>query len=384
MRILFVADGRSPIAVQWIEHFSKTDHEVHLVTTFDCQPTLKLASLHFVPVAFSSSAAHPRGERNGLAAALPTGLRTRLRNWLGPFTLSRAAEQLRAIISKVQPDLVHAMRIPYEGMLAAASDPHTPLLISSWGNDFTLHARSNPFMGSATRKAMHRADALHSDTQRDVALAAKWGLAAGKPTIVLPGNGGVRRNAFYPAKQEPAKLRVINPRGIRSYVRSDVFFQSIPKVLIQMPEVEFECPGMAGEPEAQRWLEKLNIERSVTLTPKLNQNELADKYRTAKVMVSPSTHDGTPNSLLEAMACGVFPVLGDLDSIREWITDGENGFLVNPSDPDALASAILRALTDGKLRKSAADMNTRLISERADFDKNMQLAEEFYRQLIAS
>ena len=48
-------------------------------------------------------------------------LRTLARQWLGPLTLSRAAQRLRAVIDQLQPDLVHAMRIPYEGMLAAVA-----------------------------------------------------------------------------------------------------------------------------------------------------------------------------------------------------------------------------------------------------------------------
>ena len=34
-------------------------------------------------------------------------------------------------------------------------------------------------------------------------------------------------------------------------------------------------------------------------------------------------HDGTPNTLLEGMACGCLPVAGDLDSIREWLKPGQ-------------------------------------------------------------
>ena len=77
-------------------------------------------------------------------------------------------------------------------------------------------------------------------------------------------------------------------------------------------------------------------------------------FRSAAVLVSPSTHDGTPNTLLEGMACGCFPVAGDLESIREWITPGVNGLLVDPSDADALAEAILSALDQPELRAKAA------------------------------
>jgi len=388
MRILFVADGRSPTALSWIEYFVQAGHEVHLASTFACQPDLKLASLHFVPVAFSSRINEIANERRGLRKVLPTGLRTILRNWVGPLTLRSAAQRLRATIENIGPDLVHALRIPYEGMLAAAANPQVPLLISVWGNDFTLHALSTPLMRRATRKAMRDADALHTDTRRDQRLAYQWGFSANKPTIVLPGNGGVRQEIFYPLavptdnQETVARLRVINPRGVRAYVRNDVFFQAIPKVLSRRPEVRFYCPGMEGELEARRWVEKLGIADYVTLMPKLSARALADSYHSAQVMVSPSIHDGTPNSLLEAMSCGVFPVVGDLESIREWISNGKNGLLVDPNNPEALAKAIVRALKDSQLRMQAAKINKELIKERADYRVCMQQAESFYNNLV--
>jgi glycosyltransferase involved in cell wall biosynthesis len=382
MRILFVADGRSPIALQWMEYFIKAGHEVHLASTFACEPNLKFASLRFVRVAFSEAAQNKSVRRSSLSTLLPTGLRTQLRNWFGPATLTRVAAQLRAIIEDIQPDLVHAMRIPYEGMLAAVADPQAPLLISDWGNDFTLHARSNPFMAAATRKAMRRADALHTDTRRDQRLAQEWGFAAGKLSIVLPGNGGVRMEIFKPAAKINRSPQVINPRGMRAYVSTDVFFKSIPIVLADLPDVHFICPDMENEAQAQRWVSKLNIMNAVTLMPKLTATELATAFQSAQVTVSPSTHDGTPNSLLEAMACGCFPVAGDLESIREWITPGKNGLLVDPYDPKALATAIIRALKDSNLRARAAEINADLVAQRADYAQCMPRAEKFYTQIV--
>lgn len=388
MRILFVADGRSPTALSWIEYFVKGGHEVHLASTFSCNPTLQFASHHFVPVAYSAVATANPSNRSGLRKNLPTALRTRLRNWLGPITLPGAGRYLRAVIEQVKPDLIHAMRIPYEGMLAAAAKPSTPLIISVWGNDFTLHARSNPFMAAATRNAMRRADALHSDTQRDLRLAYDYGFRSEKPSLIIPGNGGIRSETFYPLQEVEdegktvARLRVINPRGLRAYVRNDVFFQAIPRVLIQRPEVRFYCPSMEGEPEAQRWVETLRIGDYVNLMPKLSPRSLADSFHSAQVMVSPSTHDGTPNSLLEAMACGVFPICGDLESIREWIDHEENGLLIDPNDPKSLADAIVRALKDSAMRNRAAKLNAQIIADRADYGKNMEKAEEFYKTVI--
>jgi glycosyltransferase involved in cell wall biosynthesis len=108
---------------------------------------------------------------------------------------------------------------------------------------------------------------------------------------------------------------------------------------------------------------------------------MADLFRSAQVVVSPTIHDGTPNTLLEGMACGCFPVAGDLESIREWIKPGENGLLVDAGNPSALAAAILRGLNEPALRKSAAERNVSIIAERAEYTSNMERAAKFYEKI---
>ena len=56
MRLLFVADGRSPIARNWIEYWTERGDEVTLVSSFACAPLPHLAGLEVVPVAFSERA----------------------------------------------------------------------------------------------------------------------------------------------------------------------------------------------------------------------------------------------------------------------------------------------------------------------------------------
>lgn len=401
MRLLFVADGRSPIALNWIEYFLERDHEVHLASTYPCPADGRLASLHVVPVAFSGvkstgdSGASGTGVSGSLFGASALRARTLLRQWLGPLTLPRAAQSLRQVFTRVEPELVHAKRIPYEGMLAALAQPAAPLLISVWGNDFTLHAPATPLMSHYTRLALQCVDALHADCRRDVRLARTWGFSGEKPTVVLPGAGGVQPELFYPpgapegsgdvgpgGESTGRELTVINPRGFRAYVRNDTFFRAIPLVLARQPRARFLCPAMAGDPQALRWLEKLGLGGSVELLPRQTRSQMAALFRRSRVAVSPSTHDGTPNTLLEAMACGCVPVVGDIESLREWILPGVNGLLVDPTDPQALARAILEALESRELLLRARDHNARLIAERATYGRVMEQAENFYRGLV--
>jgi glycosyltransferase involved in cell wall biosynthesis len=409
MKICFVADARSPIALNWIAHFIQPRFQVHVISTYPCSGgALPGAEVHQAPGAFSSYSGASRGAESDLATRRRAGLSglARLRSnalaklslatqhWLLPFDLTKQVQKVSELIDRVSPDLVHAMRIPFEGILAArATPPRVPLLISVWGNDFTLWASRNPIIGRQTIQTLGRADAIHCDCRRDLDLAKRfWGFDSVKLARVLPGAGGVQTSMFHLGPADTSLLRemnipddapiVFNPRGFRGYVRNDTFFRSIPIVLKQYPKVVFVCAGMRANPIAEGWASGSTIKCNVRLMPVVPRERMADLFRLATVAVSPSLHDGTPNSLLEAMASGCFPVAGDIESVREWITDGDNGLLCDPTSADSIARAIVRALGDEQLRKIARERNTRSIAEHAEHSKVMQEAEEFYSEII--
>jgi len=255
-------------------------------------------------------------------------------------------------------------------------------VVSVWGNDFTLHAPSTRAMTRFTRLAMGRADALHTDCRRDVRLARQWGFPVGQPNVVLPGGGGIQMAMFAPPATLPTRPTLINPRGLRAYVCNETFFQALSLVLKEVPELRVLCPAMAGDAQAQRWVADLGLQGVVELLPFQSRGAMADLFRRSQVVVSPTTHDGTPNTLLEAIACGCYPVVGDLESLREWFEEGVNASLVDPRDAAALAQAILAALRSPDLRRQAAKYNRNMIAQRADYNVVMAQAEVFYRSLL--
>ena len=409
MKLLFVADGRSPIATNWISHFCDSGHEVHLISTYPCHTDLKLTSLRVVPVGLisqvgnqpqpTSSETDNRYSPNLLRRIIPVNMRTAFRQWITPLGIPAAGKQVKQVIDQLNPDLVHAMRIPFEGMIASqaismaaqiSDTKNVPMLVSVWGNDFTLHANSTPSMRQYTNKTLAAASALHTDCQRDIRLAVEWGFNPQKRHIVLPGSGGVQLDIFHPAPGprsqhshvDSDEIRIINPRGFRAYVQNEAFFQAIPAVLEDYPTVHFVCPNMVNEIQAQRWIEQLGIQANVDLLPKVPRETMADLFRSAQIAVSPTTHDGTPNTLLEAMACGCFPIAGDIESVREWIHSGDNGLLVDATNPAMIAEAIINVLQNDGLRDTARGKNYNLVAEKAEYNSVMGRAETFYHQLI--
>jgi glycosyltransferase involved in cell wall biosynthesis len=406
MRLCFIADARSPITRGWVGHFVARGDEVHIISSYPCEDeAIHGAAITVAPVAFASFA----GRRAGKAMAdkpspqsALSGVKRRAlaisstvaQHTLLPLGLRRQVEHVRRLIAHISPDIVHAMRIPFEGIVAAQATPRdVPLVISVWGNDFTLWAAHNPLIARQTRQALKRADALHTDCRRDRRMAIEaWGFADNRPTAVLPAAGGVRTARFY-AGAACAALRqrlnideaapvIINPRGFRNYVRNDVFFAATARVLSQHPMATFLCVAMQGDARAERWVEQYSIAANIRLLPQVAHDEMGDLFRLASVAVSPSLYDGTPNTLLEAMACGCLPVAGDIESVREWIDDGVNGLLCDPTSSESLAAAMTRALDDAALRCAARARNLELIAERAAHERVMQQAEAWYAEII--
>ena len=400
MHILLVADGRSPITRRWMQSMLALQSRISLLSTFPCQPIDNVDLVGVLPVAFSSlagsqveSTSQPQEKtrpKSRLAAVRP--FLQHLRYFLGPLTLLYYSSRFKKIVGDLKPDIVHALRIPFEGMLSSWLPEEIPLVISTWGNDLTLHARGSILMGRFTHRALERANGLISDTLRDIRLAREWGLRPEAPVLEVPGNGGVdlheietieNQNRPVPKFLKKDSPLIINPRGFRpGSVHQEVFFQSIPKVLTELPNAQFVCTGMIGQKDALYWVNQLGIKDNVVLLPYLNQIDLWNLFLHPGVYVSVSSHDGTPNTLLEAMACGCLPICGDIESIREWITSGENGLLVDPQDPQAVADAIVNAVQDKVLQEKSKKLNKEIIHNKADVLVVRKKIASFYKEFI--
>ncbi len=402
-QLLILADGRSPTALSWIRTVLTLDFDVSLISTFPCQSPEGVRNFHVLPVAFSQfsnsqnrkPANEPLRKRKSQIKAFIrrfSPLFQNLRYLLGPLTLSRYKNPFRRLVGEIQPDLVHALRIPFEGMLGSMTPKGIPFLVSTWGNDLTLHAKGSFLMRHFTRQCLQRADGLTSDTRRDIRLAHEWGLAEDAPTLVVPGSGGVdlveiQKAAGFDANRYGIPKTgdwVVNPRGIRpGSVHQDIFLAAVKRVLAKRPEVQFICPGLDNNRAIKTLVDDLGIADHTFLLPRLSQSELWSLMKNAPLFVSPSSHDGTPNTLLEAMACGCFPIAGEIESLQEWIESGINGCLVDPRNPETLADAIVKALESPTLRQNAAEYNIKLVNNRAAQSATRSKIQNLYRQFIS-
>jgi len=402
-----IVDAQSPHSRHWINHLVKKGHEVHLVSTYPIDPkSLPIKSYLLAPVDFSAKA---RGQEKAQSMGTATGksgfiskLRgsklwkalALLRNQLAPYLVKKQAKTVKKFIVNVNPDIVHSMRIPFEGLLthAATKGINAPFVASTWGNDFTLFATRDPNIKKLTLELLKDVSGLHSDCAKDIAIARSWGLGSNKPTVVAPGNGGIDQKIFHPTEyqgQVRSKLNlpeevpiVINPRGLKEYVRNDTFFAAIPIVLKEVPNCLFLAISMQNKPAAEAWVEQYGIQQNTVLLPSVSHSEMAQYFQASNIIVSSSDHDGTPNSLLEGMACGCFPIAGDIESSHEWVTDGVDGFIHDQSSPESLAEAIINAIKSPDIIAKAKMLNQEKITERCTIEASVRNLEAFYNQVL--
>jgi glycosyltransferase involved in cell wall biosynthesis len=128
---------------------------------------------------------------------------------------------------------------------------------------------------------------------------------------------------------------------------------------------------------------ELGLERVVRFEGWADPQRLAHLLRGHRIYVSVSRADGASVSLFEAMAAGAYPVVSDIDANREWIRDGDNGRLVPPGDPVALAATITRALGDPADMLRAIETNRATARERFSWPGVARRFELIYLDLLS-
>ncbi len=101
--------------------------------------------------------------------------------------------------------------------------------------------------------------------------------------------------------------------------------------------------------ELQRHCDALNLQNHVTLLGAVSAETVKQKLLTAHIFALASWHEPLGVAYMEAMACGVPTIATNSGGVPELITDGENGLMVPPKDPAALADAIERIARDSDL-----------------------------------
>ncbi len=142
-------------------------------------------------------------------------------------------------------------------------------------------------------------------------------------------------------------------------------------------------PGRGGDAidEVQRAVADSPARDRIRIVGELEPDELPGMYAAADVVISTCATDGTPVSVLEAMAVGRFIVALDNPSLAEWVSP-PGGSLVDTPAPEAIASAVAAFLSDAEGAARARAHNGSVIAQRADRATEFGRMDGIYKQLL--
>jgi glycosyltransferase involved in cell wall biosynthesis len=413
MKICFIGFADSIHTRRWVEYFcNNPENEVHLLTLIPPSQPIEGAVIHrlagrmfnqlpskeaiperLLPLAKSalnSMYCYP------LLNPLICAFRSERIWWeLLPFRILRCKNKAKAIIEKISPDLVHGLSLPYGGGVGGLIG-YRPLVISLWGTDFVYFAQKYPMYRWLTRKALSQTDLLLPDNTRDKYLAELYGFSPANPSYVVPATGGLKLNELpLYRKDNSARGKLgIDPdtnlltsiRGFKTFhVNTETLIEAIPQIVTEFPNSLFVIDGAyqsSGYFRLKKLAKRLKVESYIRFTNRLSRQELADYLSASDIMVSVTVYEGLPISMLEGMAYGVIPCMSNHSPIQEWVTDGWNGYLFNPRDPENIGQVIIKALKNKDNFQLMRQRNWDILKERADYYKNMKVVEEMYCALV--
>ena len=173
---------------------------------------------------------------------------------------------------------------------------------------------------------------------------------------------------------------ILSNRNLLPLYNVSLLVRAIPYVLKEEPKTKFIIAGDGSEKgNLEKEVEQLNVSSSVQFLGRVPHQEMPNLLGQSDIYVSTSPHDGTSVSLLEALASGAFPVVTDIPSNREWIADGDNGFLVPKENENYLAKKIVEAIRDHRLFGEAHEKNRKIVEQRAYWRENIKKIVEFYQ-----
>lgn len=187
---------------------------------------------------------------------------------------------------------------------------------------------------------------------------------------------------FPPRRGRFAGRPVVGTLGALHRRKGHVYLiEAMPEVAAALPDVQVVIAGIGGmQSTLERRIAELGIESRVQL---VGEEEAEGFLAELDMFVFPSTFEGMPNAVMEAMLAGLPVIATRVGGIPEIVRDGESGILVEPCSPAELAAAIIRLWNDAAARRRYAAAGRQSIAQRfGDVQREVNETEAVYDRLL--
>jgi glycosyltransferase involved in cell wall biosynthesis len=301
-------------------------------------------------------------------------------------------EWLAKIMNQWQPDVIHTVGLDPAGYFyfdvskrfGLHGDAKWVLQLRG-GSDLIL-SRLDPLLIPRIKQVVCRCDQLVSDNQQNFRAAIEMGLREEQISALgtIPGTGGIDVSSLAQSWHGlPSKRRMILwPKAYECpWSKALPVFEALKLIWDKIQPCHVSMLAMNSETCMWYWALPERIRKYCQVEDRIPRDKVLELMVQARVMLAPSLVDGTPNTMLEAMATGAFPILSPLETIRSLVENERNVLFARNLYPEEIAQALCRAMTDDTLVDRAAERNLELVREIGDRSKIRPRVVEFYEKV---
>ena len=302
MIIVLIADGRSIHTQRWAEYFADRGHEVHLITYDPMNRMLHGVTEHVIS--------------------------SRWKNLYLSFIPRHIA--IKRLVKTIRPDIIHAHFIAKYGFHLPDLQ-FRPTVVSAWGDDVLILPKKSRLISWYTKKVLDSVDLVYA-VSRNIGdhIVSDFSIPETK-VHYLPF--GIDTDLFTP-RRIPAPGKPIRLRSSPTGVSSPCTIRRPLSAGLPLRTGRTRHSGSRSRERGRKntksgsWSSGLGLDNQITFRKKTAYADVPRDYQEADIFITTSVSDGTPVSVLEAMASGLPCIATSVGGIPEWIEHKVTGLLI--------------------------------------------------------
>jgi glycosyltransferase involved in cell wall biosynthesis len=232
------------------------------------------------------------------------------------------------------------------------------------------------------RRTLTKAAAVHCVSEAIKIEAVQLGLDPAKARVIRPA---VDPDFFYPAKQpkgEDSTFRIVTVGTLIWKKGYEYALLAVRRLLDQGVAAQLHIIGDGAERSRLLYtIGDLDLQGRVHLHGRLSPEAVRSRLQQADAFLLSSLSEGISNAVLEAMACGLPVVTTDCGGMREAVTDGVEGFVVPVRDPEAMAEALSRLVSDRDLGQRMGEAARKRVTQEFHLSQQIEAFKILFKNL---
>ncbi|RKE97987.1 glycosyltransferase [Ichthyenterobacterium magnum] len=303
-------------------------------------------------------------------------------NFIKPYLEVSENEALANLIKRIDPDVVHSFEMQscsYPILKTMNKFLDLKWVYSCWGSDLFFY-RTIETHNLKIKAVLNRINYLHADCLRDLKIARALGFK-GMSLEVIPGGGGYDINYMSKFKEPLKNRRIILIKGYQHHFGRAL---SVIKAIASIDSVkQYEVIVFGATTSVVNYIKDKKLKIKVFRTGELTHEEVIKLMGQSLIYIGNSLSDGLPNTLLEAIVMGAFPIQSSPGGVTEEIIEhNKNGLLItDPEDINSIKVLIMSCLQDKDLINYANKINKEFALKRLDHMQIRQRIISIYKDL---